>query len=328
MRLHVHRFFIPWLGETVYAMIQDIILTIGGILLLYLGAELLVRGSVALSQKFRVTPLLIGLIVIGLGTSSPELVVSIEATLIGSGEIAVGNIVGSNISNLALILGLAALFHPIRASKELLGREVPVMIAVSVLMTLLLWNGVLSRFNGLILLAGLVVYLVLTIRNNITPAISGQDLAYRQYRTPTVILATVAGLGILILGAHLMIDGATGIARTYAIPEGVIGLTIVAVGTSLPELATAVVAALRRQGELILGALIGSNILNILFVLGVTGTVRAVHLTDIMQDDLVIMTVLALLMIPVIRTGYVVSRLEGGLLLAAYCGYIAWLLLR
>lgn len=309
-------------------MIADLFSTVAGILLLYAGAELLVRGSVALSQKFRVTPLLIGLLVIGLGTSSPELVVSIEATLIGSGEIAIGNIVGSNISNLAFILGVAALSHPIRAQKELLGRELPVMIAASLLMTLLMWNGVLSRTDGILLLTGLVIYLVLTIRSNITPAISESELAYRRFGTPLVIAATLAGLGILILGAHLMIVGATGIARTFAIPEGVIGLTVVAIGTSLPELATAVVAALRRQGELILGALIGSNILNILFVLGVTGTVRAVYLTDIMAEDLILMSMLALVMIPVAWTGYVVSRLEGGLLLAAYCSYIAWLFLR
>lgn len=309
-------------------MVFDIIFTLAGILLLYLGAELLVRGSVALSHKFRVTPLLIGLIVIGLGTSSPELVVSIEATLIGSGEIAVGNIVGSNISNLALILGLAAVFYPIHATRELLGREVPVMIGVSILMTVLLWNGVLSRLDGIILLAGLLIYLLLTVRDNIRPAISEQDLAYQRFSTPVVVLATLAGLAILILGAHLMVRGATGIARTFHIPEGIIGLSIVAIGTSLPELATAVVAALRRQGELILGALVGSNILNMLFVLGVTGTVRAVHLTDIMLDDLILMTLLALLMIPVIRTGYRVSRLEGALLLALYGGYLAYLFMR
>ncbi len=309
-------------------MVLDITFTFGGILLLYVGAELLVRGSVALSQKFRVTPLLIGLIVIGLGTSSPELVVSIEATLIGSGEIAVGNIIGSNISNLALILGLAALFHPIRASSDLLRREVPIMIAVSILMTLLLWNGILSRLNGVILLAGLIVYLVLTIRDNITPALPAKDVALHRFGTPVVILSTLAGLAILILGAHLMVKGATGIARTFNIPEGVIGLTVVAVGTSLPELATAMVAAVRRQGELILGALIGSNILNVLFVLGVTGSVRAVHLTDIMLDDLVVMSLIALLMIPVIRTGYVVSRPEGALLLAIYGGYLAYLFIR
>ncbi len=309
-------------------MVSDLIFTFSGVALLYFGAELLVRGSVALSHKFRVTPLLIGLIVIGLGTSSPELVVSIEATLIGSGEIAVGNIVGSNISNLALILGLAALFHPIRAQKELLGREIPVLIIISVLMTLLLWNGVLSQLDGAVLLAALIIYLVITIRDNITPAIAETEVAFKRLRTPLVIVATLAGLGILILGAHLMIKGATGIARTFHIPEGVIGLTIVAVGTSLPELATAIVASLRKQGELILGALIGSNILNILFVLGVTGVVRSVHLTDIMLDDLLVMTAFAVVMIPVIRTGYTVSRLEGGLLLVAYAGYVAYLFVR
>ncbi len=309
-------------------MIIDITLTLAGVLLLYAGAELLVRGSVALSHKFRVTPLLIGVIVIGFGTSSPELVVSIEATLIDSGEIAVGNIVGSNISNLALILGIAALFHPIRGQKDLLRREVPVMIAVSLLMTVLLWNGVLSRLDSLVLLGGLIIYLVMTIRDNITPAIAEMEVAFRRYSTPVVIIGTLSGLGILVLGAHVMISGATGIARTFNIPEGVIGLTIVAVGTSLPELATAVVAVLRKQSELILGALVGSNILNMLLVLGVTGLVRPVFLVDIMLDDLVLMSALAILMIPVIRTGYVVSRLEGAMLLAIYFGYLSWLFLR
>jgi cation:H+ antiporter len=292
------------------------------------GAEMLVRGSVALSHKFRVRPMLIGLIVIGLGTSSPELVVSIEAALIGSGEIAVGNIIGSNISNLALILGLAVLFRPILAGKELLVRDIPVMISVSMFMTLLLWNGTLSRLDGLLLLSGLVLYMVITIRLNIRPHISDEDLAYRTRSVPIVLLATLAGVAILILGANLMIKGATGIARTFDIPEGIIGLTIVAIGTSLPELAAAIVAAIRRQGELILGALIGSNILNILFVLGVTGAVRAVHLTDIMLDDLIIMTLLAILMVPIIRTGYVIGRLEGVLLVVTYAAYLCYLFIR
>jgi cation:H+ antiporter len=309
-------------------MITELFLTFGGILLLYVGAEMLVRGSVALSHKFRVRPMLIGLIVIGLGTSSPELVVSIEAALIGSGEIAVGNIIGSNISNLALILGLAVLFRPILAGKELLVRDIPVMISVSMFMTLLLWNGTLSRLDGLLLLSGLVLYMVITIRLNIRPHISDEDLAYRTRSVPIVLLATLAGVAILILGANLMIKGATGIARTFDIPEGIIGLTIVAIGTSLPELAAAIVAAIRRQGELILGALIGSNILNILFVLGVTGAVRAVHLTDIMLDDLIIMTLLAILMVPIIRTGYVIGRLEGVLLVVTYAAYLCYLFIR
>ncbi len=309
-------------------MIIEITQTLIGVLLLYAGAELLVRSSVALSQKLRVTPLLIGVIVIGLGTSSPELVVSIEATLIGSGEIAVGNIVGSNISNLALILGIAALFHPIRGQKELLRREVPVMIAISLLMTFLLWDGVLSRFNGVMLLAGLFIYLWLTIRSSITPVIAENEVGFHGFSTPVVIIGSLIGLGTLVLGAHLMISGATGIARAFQIPEGVIGLSMVAVGTSLPELATAIVATLRKQGELILGALVGSNILNMLLVLGVTGIVRPVYLVDIMVDDLVLMSALAVLMIPVIRTGYVVSRLEGFMLLVIYCGYLGWLFMR
>lgn len=309
-------------------MITSILFTIGGILLLYAGAEMLVRGSVALSHRLRVRPLLIGLIVIGLGTSSPELVVSIQATLTGSGEIAVGNILGSNISNLALILGLAVLFRPITADRELLKRDIPVMIAVSGLMTVMLWNGMLTRLDGFLLLAGLILYMVITIRLNFAPHSSDSDHGPGTYGVSFVLAATLAGGVILLLGANLIVKGAAGIALRLDIPEGIVGLTIVAVGTSLPELAAAIVAAVRRQGELILGALIGSNILNVLFVLGVTGAIRAVQLRDIMPVDLIIMMLLTVLMIPIIRTGYVIDRRKGALLLIIYAGYLGYLFIR
>ncbi|MBP3192585.1 calcium/sodium antiporter [Natronogracilivirga saccharolytica] len=309
-------------------MLLNILYTFAGIFLLYIGAEVLVRGSVALSWKFRVTTMLTGLIVVGFGTSSPELFVSLQATLQGSGEIAAGNIIGSNISNLALVMGLAALVFPLHASAQLLIREVPVMIAVSVLLTLLLLGGVLGRMEGIILLFALMIYLFITIRSNLKPAFAEEPKAFFTKNTPLLIVVTLAGLAVLITGASLMVSGASGIARDLDIGEGIIGLTVVAIGTSLPELATAIVAAVRKQSDLILGALIGSNILNILFVLGVTATVRPIVLVDIMDLDLLLMTLLAILMVPVIRTGYVVSRLEGGLLFAGYMVYIVWLFMR
>ncbi len=309
-------------------MLLNILYTFAGIFLLYIGAEVLVRGSVALSWKFRVTTMLTGLIVVGFGTSSPELFVSLQATLQGSGEIAAGNIIGSNISNLALVMGLAALVFPLHASAQLLIREVPVMIAVSVLLTLLLLGGVLGRMEGIILLFALMIYLFITIRSNLKPAFAEEPKAFFTKNPPLLIVVTLAGLAVLITGASLMVSGASGIARDLDIGEGIIGLTVVAIGTSLPELATAIVAAVRKQSDLILGALIGSNILNILFVLGVTATVRPIVLVDIMDLDLLLMTLLAILMVPVIRTGYVVSRLEGGLLFAGYMVYIVWLFMR
>lgn len=310
------------------AMLLNFLYTFSGILLLYAGAELLVRGSVSLSWKFNVTPMLTGLVVVGLGTSSPELVVSIQATLQGSGEIAAGNIIGSNISNLALVMGIAALIFPLHASASLLRREVPVMITVSLLLTLLLFNGFLGRIDAGILLIALLIYLVCTIRNNLKPVFAEEPQGFFTRKSPILITASLAGLTILLIGANLMVAGASGIARQLDVGEGVIGLTVVAIGTSLPELATAVVAAVRKQGDLILGALIGSNILNILFVLGITATVTPIVLVDIMTMDLVLMSLLAILMIPVIRTGYVVSRLEGAFLLAGYIIYVTFLFVR
>ena len=304
-----------------------------GVGLLYAGAEMLVRGSVALSKKFRVTPLLVGLIVIGLGTSSPELVVSVEAAVMGNGELAIGNIIGSNISNLALILGIAALIYPVSADKTLMRLEIPVLVVASVMLTWMLLDNVLSLVNSLLLLSFLGGYLFFTIKNNIMPRTDEIETTIIHKKTSIIALITVAGLLLLVIGAHIMVKGASELAVIFGIGEGIIGLTVVAVGTSLPELAMVVVASMKKQGELILGALIGSNILNILFVLGTTGAVAYLiggdmPLRDIITPDLIVMTALAFLMIPVIFTRNQVSRLEGGVLFACYIGYIAWLFIR
>ncbi len=312
-------------------MIYELLITLAGAVLLYAGAESLVRSSVSLSNRFRIPPMLIGLVIIGLGTSSPELVVSIEATLKGSGEIAVGNVVGSNISNIALILGIAALIWPVRVARNLISIEVPVLIAASLLMAILVYNGWVTRINGLLMLAGLGAYIIFKIRSHSArtyPETEEWKGAKRGIRSFWLVLGTLAGLILLIFGAELMITGAIGLAETYQLSEAVIGLTIVAVGTSLPELATAISAALRKQGDLILGGLIGSNILNILFVLGITAVVRPIELTDITSIDLLLMTLLAVIIWPIFRSDYLVSRFEGVVLLLIYTGYIAWLFIR
>jgi len=315
-------------------VIPDILFTISGILLLYFGAELLVRGSVSISHKMNIPPLLIGLIVIGLGTSSPELVVSIDAALSGSGEIAVGNVVGSNISNIALILGLAALIYPITVQKSLLKLEVPVLVLASLLVTILIFNGMLTRINGVVLIFGLTAYLIVTIRSNSAPLfddseiIQGAKPGSTTMKTRYMLVKIVGGLGMLILGAELMISGSLGLARTFGLSEAVIGLTVVAVGTSAPELATGLIAAVRKQGDLILGSLIGSNILNLLFVLGVTAIIRPVTLTDITMTDLLLMTTLSVILVPIMWTGFRVIRWEGALLVLCYAGYVGYLFMR
>lgn len=309
-------------------MIIDILYTVTGIILLYAGAELLVRGSTSLSYKLNVPPLLIGLIVIGFGTSSPELVVSIDAALAGSGEIAVGNIIGSNISNIALILGIGALIFPIRVQKSLMSLEIPVLVISSILVTFLIFNGFLSRFNGVILCFGLLSYLVVTIRSNYFPSFKNDETVDSVGKIRYMILRIVGGLTMLIFGAELMVNGSLGLARAFEISEAVIGLTVVAAGTSLPELATAIIASIRKKGDLILGGLIGSNILNILFVLGITAIIHPISLVDITRTDLLLMTILAIFMIPVMWTGFRVSRWEGGVLLLIYIGYIVYLFVR
>lgn len=304
-----------------------------GVGLLYAGAEMLVRGSVALSKKFRVTPLLVGLIVIGLGTSSPELVVSVEAAVMGNGELAIGNIIGSNISNLALILGIAALIYPVSANKTLIRLEIPVLVVASVMLAWMLLDNVLSLVNSILLLSFLGGYLFFTIKNNFMPHTDEIETTIIHKKTSIIAVITLAGLLLLLIGAHIMVKGASQLAVIFGIGEGIIGLTVVAIGTSLPELAMVVIASIKKQGELILGALIGSNILNILFVLGTTGAVAYLaggdmSLRDIITPDLIVMTALAFLMIPVIFTSNRVSRLEGGVLFACYIGYVVWLFFR
>ncbi|MDG5767680.1 calcium/sodium antiporter [Balneolales bacterium ANBcel1] len=310
-------------------MIVDLIFTLAGIFLLYLGAELLVNGSIAISKRLGISPMLIGMVVIGLGTSSPELVVSLQAALIGSGEVAVGNIVGSNISNIALILGIAALIVPIGVERSVIRIEVPVLIAASLFMGYLLFDGMITRLNGLLLLACLAGYLLMAIRSHTAPVFSEEtESRLEKFRTHWLLAGSLAGILLLVAGAHTMITGALGLASIFQISDTVIGLTLVAVGTSLPELATAISASLRKQGDLIIGGLIGSNILNVLFVLGITSAVSPLEIAGITWGDLALMSLLAIVLWPVCRTGYVVSRTEGGLLLLLYAGYMIWVLVR
>ncbi len=311
-------------------MLVDLLFTITGIIMLYFGAELLVNGSLALSKRWRVRPMLIGILVVGLGTSSPELIVSIEAALIGSGEVAAGNIIGSNISNLALILGIAALISPIGVHKSLFRKELPVLAVISLLSAWMMMDGYISRLEGLALIVMLGVYLFHAIRTSRSSvSVPGEaPTAFEKRSSIAVSLITLGGLLVLLAGAHLMITGSLGLSRHWGWNEAVIGLTVVAVGTSLPELATAVVAGFRKQTDLLMGALIGSNVMNLLFVLAVTALVRPIEMPNIMPADLIVMVVLVLLLLPFSRTGWVISRAEGGFLLLVYALFFGFLLVR
>ncbi|MGD8868888.1 MAG: calcium/sodium antiporter [Gemmatimonadales bacterium] len=303
-----------------------------GVLLLYLGAEGLVRGSADLALRFGLSPLVVGLTVVALGTSSPELVVALEAAIKGNGDIAVGSVVGSNISNLALILGATVLLQPLVIRKELTTLYMPIVVGCSVVLVAMLLDGRLERWEGIVLAIGLAGFLLF----NGWRAPAGKPLVSGPIRlTPQggaglpwlSGVFVVAGLALLVFGADLLLKGATSAAEVLGISQAVIGLTMVAVGTSLPELATTTVAALKRESDLAVGNLIGSNVLNVLGVLGITAVVSPLHSQGVSTADLGVMLGVALLTLVLMRTGYSLRRWEGALLVACYGVYI-WHLTR
>ncbi|HLM56184.1 MAG TPA: calcium/sodium antiporter [Pyrinomonadaceae bacterium] len=309
-------------------MLTPSLFMLGGLVLLAGGAEGLVRGSSALALRLGVTPLVVGLTVVAFGTGSPELFVSVEASARGEGGIALGNVVGSNISNVALILGLSALARPMKVRSELIRREVPLMIAVTLLLCLLLLDGTLSRVEGLILAAGSIAYTAfayLAARRDRSKAVAEEfeeALAGPKRAAWVDVVLVVAGFALLLVGARLLLSGATAVAERFGVSQVVIGLTIVAIGTSLPELATSFVASLRGEADVAFGNAIGSNILNILLVLGVAAMIRPVEAQGLRPLDLGAMVASAVLLLPLMWRGWVLNRWEGALLLAGYVAYL------
>lgn len=304
----------------------------GGLIILTLGAEGLVRGGAGLALRLGLTPLVIGLTVVAFGTSSPEMVVSLQAARAGEAAIAIGNVVGSNICNIALILGLCALLRPLHAQRAIIRREVPILIGISVLGGALLLDGGLTRIEGVALFTLLLVYTVYTVRaaRKETQA-AGDEFAASMPKQQSLVLAsvlTLAGLGLLIWGADLFVTGAVAIATAWGWSELVIGLTVVAVGTSLPELATSIVATIKGEVDVAIGNIVGSNIFNLLGILGISATINPLHAPDLQLADLGLMLALPLLLIPILRTGGRISRFEGGFLFAVYAGYTAWMIMR
>jgi cation:H+ antiporter len=297
-----------------------------GLALLYLGAESLVRGASRLALRLGVAPLLVGLTVVAFGTSSPELAVSLKGALTGAGDIATGNVVGSNICNIALILGLSALIRPISVQVQLIRLDVPILIGCSIVLVLFLANGSLGRLEGLLLFGGIIVYIALAVRAALREAAAKPVLAHVPVKAGSTLvdpMLVVGGLAALVLGSILFVDGAVAVARRLGVTEVVIGLTLVAVGTSLPELATSIVAAAKGQGDIAVGNVVGSNIFNILAILGVVGTVSPLR-TQVSMVDIGASLLLALLLLPLMRSGFKLSRVEGAVLLALYLLYLLW----
>jgi cation:H+ antiporter len=327
------------------------LMIIGGLVLLVIGGEMLVRGSVRVAERLGVSPLLIGLTLVGFGTSTPELVTSVQAAMIGSPGIAVGNIVGSNIANILLILGISALIFPLAVQSNALRRDGAVVIASALLMAAAAMTFGLSRPVGIGFAGLLVAYLVYAYRQervatvgiNHTAAferaeaMEEADPALRP-RTPETggvmawtipILTAVAGLAVIIVGGRILVDGAVDLARAIGMSETVIGLTIVAVGTSMPELVTSVMAAMRKHADVAVGNVLGSNIYNILGIGGLTGVISpTVVPPEMLRLDLPVLVGVSILLFIFARSGGRISRIEGGAFLALYLAYVSWLVLQ
>jgi cation:H+ antiporter len=313
-----------------------VLLFIAGLVLLSVGANLLVRGAVALAARFGTPPLIIGLTVVAFGTSSPEVLVSIQAARAGDPAIALGNVIGSNIFNVLFILGLSAVITPLVVSERLVRRDVPVMIGVSVLTFLFASDGNLERLEGAILLTGIVLYVsILILRARSRGAAAVADLgAVPEIQPAATWMAdagfVVGGLVLLTLGARWLVNGAVTMATTLGVSELVIGLTVVAAGTSLPEVATSVAASMRGERDIAVGNVVGSNIFNLLLVLGSAAVVAPAgfHVpAAALTFDLPIMMAVAVACLPIFFTGYSIRRWEGGIFLGYYVAYTIFLVL-
>ena len=317
----------------------EIVKFILGLVALYFGAEWLVAGSSSLALRLGITPLIVGLTIVAFGTSAPELLVSLLAVKDGNDGISVGNIIGSNIANIALIMGCAALVNPIQIDQGVLKREYPLMLGVSVLLMVLLRDNVLDRLDGVILLvcaAGFIGYSIWKGRAKAEePQAQAPDEELSDPAKSTTlrdVMLLLVGIAGLAIGAKLLVDSAVFMARIMKIPDLVIGITVVAVGTSLPELATSVVAAYRKESDISVGNVVGSNIFNICVVLGIVACLIDVKIKPEnaapLTVDLIVMLAVALIAWPVMRIGHQLKRGEGALFLVAYVGYMVYLFMR
>lgn len=316
--------------------ITTIILFIAGLILLIVGAEILVRGASRLATAMGISPLVVGLTVVAFGTSSPELAVSIQAALKGQADIALGNVIGSNIFNVLFILGLSAAILPLAVSRQLVRVDVPIMIGVSFLMLVLALDNEIGRPDGMLLFAAIFAYttfLIIQGRKNSVDEATPKSGQVHATPAPTGLLniaMIVAGLLTLALGSRWLINGAIEIARIMGVSELIIGLTIVAAGTSLPEVATSVIAALRQERDIAVGNVVGSNIFNILAVLGLAGIVAPSGInvsTAALGFDIPVMIAVAVACLPIFFTGHLIARWEGVLFLSYYAAYTAYLIL-
>lgn len=318
-------------------MTIDLIYLLLGIIGLYFGAEWLVGGSSKLALKVGVSPLVIGLTVVALGTSAPELAVCLRLNFEGRPDAAIGNIVGSNICNILLILGFSSLIRPLKVHRQIIRKELPILLIVSFALILMLINQEVAKWEGVVLCAGIVIYILSSFKgaNNNNESI-GEDLSLadvsvedrRHSKTFPLVLLLLSGLILLVLGASFFEKGGIGLAKSFGVSEAVIGLTLLAFGTSLPELATSLVACIKNEGDIIAGNAIGSSIFNILAILGITAMFKPLVVNDINLIDYSIMIGVVILCWLFVFKKMNLNRIKGGLFLCLYAGYIINILYR
>jgi len=329
-----------WGGFHPKYTLMPILLLIVGLVMLVIGAELLVKGASKLAISWGISPLVIGLTIVAFGTSSPEMAVSVMSSLNGNADIAVGNVVGSNIFNVLFILGISGIITPLIVAQQLVRLDVPLMIGVSLLTMMMAWNGTISQLEGIVLFAGIIGYTVFLIRQSQKEKSKAVKDEYKaefgdgKDKKPTSqlvnALMVIVGLVVLVLGSKWLVNGAVDIAHKLGVSDLIVGLTIVAAGTSMPEVATSVIASIRGERDIAVGNVVGSNIFNILAVLGLSAAVSGGGLpvsTSALSFDIPVMIAVALACLPIFFTGNVISRWEGFVFLGYYIAYTVYLIL-
>lgn len=305
---------------------MEYVLLLVGFVLLIKGADFFVEGSSSLARILRIPSVIIGLTIVAMGTSAPEASVSINAALAGSNDIAISNVVGSNIFNGLVVVGVCAVLAAFQTNKDILKRDMPLNIFVSAILCLMFLDGKLSRTEGILLLAGMVLYLCFMIRSALNNREPGADI--QTLSLPVSLLYIVGGLAAVIFGGDLVVDKACIIARSWGVSQNFIGLTIIAIGTSLPELVTSIVATRKGDSSLALGNAIGSNLFNILFILGMSSVISPLHVLDESVIDCLLLTVSAIILYLFARSKKKMTRLEGVICILLYISYTAYLLIR
>lgn len=307
-------------------MILNILFIIAGVFLVLWGADRMTDGAVSIAQRLNIPQIVIGLTIVAMGTSMPEFCVSLVSALKGTSDLAVGNVVGSNIFNVLLIVGVAALVAPMIISRSTVKKDIPWAVFSAIILSAMCLDHDISRIDALILTIGIIAFMIYTLRAAKKGEVEQEEGEKKDYKPIVAVGLVLLGMACLIFGSNLFVDAATKVAQELHVSEGVIGLTIVAGGTSLPELATSVVAARKGQSAIAIGNVIGSNVFNTLMIVGVTGLICPMQIEGITPIDLAVMTISIALLWFFSYTKFTVERWEGALLTLIFTGYMAWLI--